>query len=336
MSLMRAPIAALVVFSTLPALAQQPEPTLVPVTVEKARFECASRDEYPRAEVTLAPPESVAEARLLFKSRKAKGWYAVRLRPEGSVFSARLPRPRWLDGFTAYVEATDRQGRRVRGEEQTVPVGRGACAPMTGAVAVRDLLVEKPEGSNERTPPVPPGFSRRGLPGDIGVFELSKGATVAGVGVVLGGIAAGVATLSREENRVNPPPDRPPLIYTVDFLGSTPAPGSTVSLGTPLTLTLRVQEDALRTYGGPRASALRLGFIGPSGQPCVGLDYRLPFSFFAVPSATVTITGPARAVPGCTPPFTTDSVMVTMMKFDFEPVVAVAPLRLSVGYQFVE
>jgi hypothetical protein len=141
--------------------------------------------------------------------------------------------------------------------------------------------------------------------------------------------------LSGYENPVHPPPDRAPLLYTVDFLGSTPAPGATVPLGTPISVTLRVAEDALRTYGGPRASALRLGFVGPAGQICVGFDYRLPSSFFSVPSMTVTITGTAVAAPGCTPPFTTDSVFVTMAQFNFEPVATVPSLRLDVGYQFV-
>ena len=240
-----------------------------PLAIEHTPVECVPSDRFPRIEARLAPAGRVVSAKVYFRSEKS-GWYAVGLRPDEEAYSATLPRPRSASSFHYYLEATGDATDSARTPEYvtTVVDDREACANKTSEflASASGLLVEPPPG--RKTAPVPSGFSSKGVVGDIGQFEISTPVAV-GAAAVLGGAAVAVARANSEKEFETAPAVGVPFVTGpgIAFVGSTPPPGSTLSLSSG-TLTLQLQVFSPNEVPGAIITASL--YEPQSSGPCYG------------------------------------------------------------------
>jgi hypothetical protein len=183
-------------------------------TIDHRPVGCVVAEEFPRFEARLTPPDSVRRARVFFRADATPTWYAVALKPEGTVFAAALPKPqKSLRKFTYYLEVADAQMKTSRTEEHNTSVvaTKGGCdKDMMGlSTAAASVLLEAPAGA----PAVPAGFSGAGVltvagapaaaPAGVagtGGGGVGVGVLVAGGAVVAGGAAAAVVLTGGDDS----------------------------------------------------------------------------------------------------------------------------------------
>jgi hypothetical protein len=155
------PRAALVALACLAALPSRPAAA---ATIQHDGVGCVVAEQYPRLQAVIAPPETVARARVLFRAEGTQHWYAVAMKREGTAFTGVLPRPkRDLKRFAYYLEVADTSLGTSRTPEYTpdVVAGMGACRQgmMAASVPTATVVVEAPTGAVG----VPAGFAPSGV-----------------------------------------------------------------------------------------------------------------------------------------------------------------------------
>ena len=166
------------VFLVLPSSAAQAQT----VGIEHQPVGCAVADRFPQLEARFAPADAVAGARVLFQTQNTPHWYGVAMKPDGSAFSAALPKPKKnLKAFRYYIEVTDKRLGTHRTADYTTSVvdGAGSCQGevMAGALASASVLLQVPAGAAA----LPAGFA------STGVIAAGTGSAAAGAGAVTGG-----------------------------------------------------------------------------------------------------------------------------------------------------
>jgi SH3-like domain-containing protein len=79
------------------------------LSVDHDKVGCVVAGQHPRFEACLTPAEDVGRAQIHFHAADGDPWYAVDLKPDGTCFSAYLPKPqKRTRQFTYYVHALDR------------------------------------------------------------------------------------------------------------------------------------------------------------------------------------------------------------------------------------
>lgn len=208
--------------------------------IEHTPVACVPSGRYPRIEADLVPSERVVSAKVFFRTDKSD-WYSVGLRPSEGGYQAILPRPTSARSFKYYLEATGEAADVTRTSEQVTRVvaTEEPCSSSGFLTLASGLLVEAPAGRKPAL--VPAGFSTKGVVGAIGQFELSTPIAVGAAGA-LGGLAVVAVQGQSSEEFEGAPADGVPFVTGpgIAFVGSSPAPGSTLSPGGPLALQLRV------------------------------------------------------------------------------------------------
>ena len=162
---------------------------------------CAAAEKFPRLEARFVPADTIATARVLFQGANTQAWYSVAMKPEGSMYSGVLPKPKKsLKTFRYYIEVTDKVLGTNRTAEYTTSVVDSASAckgrMLAGALGSASVLLQVPAGAAA----LPAGFLSTGVvvAGSAAGSATGAGATVAGGGgiptpvVVAGVVAAGV------------------------------------------------------------------------------------------------------------------------------------------------
>jgi hypothetical protein len=163
-------------------LEQQPPPpniiTIPPteggVGITHEAIGCFVAGEFPLVDAIFTPPESVARARVYFKSGLSDEWYFVEMAPEPPGFAGKLPRPRLeASPITYYVQATSTDFNDAQTPE------------LTG------IVVEKASDCPDRK------VAAIGPPGNVQVFSAATGLSVTAAGFAAGGVAltAGIIAL---------------------------------------------------------------------------------------------------------------------------------------------
>lgn len=212
---------------------------------------CVIADKFPRYEALLTPSEMVGRARLHFRPVRGLHWYSVAMKPEGEgeAFEAILPQPKKsLKAFSYYIEVTgvDLGTSRTAEFTSTVASGPGACKEKVIATTVvsATVAVVSPAGA----PLVPAGFASASVVAASGTTGAAAGASAAAEGggisgktlAIVGGVAgAGAAVAAVALGGETPTPG----IRDITFLGSSPEPGSSVSLSRGFTVQVAVQFD---------------------------------------------------------------------------------------------
>jgi len=166
-----------------PAFAQTP-------SIDHQSVACAAAGKFPRMEARFAPPGEVAAARVVFQGQTAD-WYSVAMKPEGTVFSGVLPKPKKdLKSFRYYIEVTDKAMGTSRTAEYTAAVVDSASACkgklMAGSLGSASVILQGPAG----VAALPAGFASSGVvAGSAAGSGSAVGATGAGAGAG-GGIGA--------------------------------------------------------------------------------------------------------------------------------------------------
>jgi len=184
------------------------EPAASVVSIDHKAVDCVLAGRFPRLEADVGPPGEVARVRVMFRATGAAAWYGVRMKPEGAVFSAALPKPKKsLTGFEYYIEVVDRRFTISRTQEYRPRVVGNAVACDQGQVMAVSLgsasvVVEAPAGA----PTLPGGFASGGVvtatAGGAGTSAVAApgGATAAGgIGapaLIVGGAAAAGAAVA--------------------------------------------------------------------------------------------------------------------------------------------
>src|SRR5689334_19774777 len=139
------PRAALVALACLAALPSQ----AAAATIQHDGVGCVMAEHYPQLHAVIAPPETVARARVLFRAEGTQQWYAVAMKREGTAFTGILPKPkRDLKRFAYYLEVADTSLSTARTPEYTpaVVTGMGGCQQgmMAASVPTATVVVEAP------------------------------------------------------------------------------------------------------------------------------------------------------------------------------------------------
>jgi len=161
---------------------QTPGGAAVTPSIGHDPLECIKVDTFPQVDAAISSPLGVARTRVYFKAHQHPDWYYADMKAsETAQFLATLPKPlpetRQLD---YYVYALDTQFQTAQTSEFGPQVVKETCRRDAG-------LWLPPEGgivvgaTKEGQPPIPPGFSPRGIVGFV---------TVAGVMSVLSDGAA--------------------------------------------------------------------------------------------------------------------------------------------------
>jgi hypothetical protein len=154
--------------------------------IDHAAVACVVAEKFPRFQARIEPSAEVARALVRFRTDAARPWYAVAMKPEGTIFTGVLPKPKKsLKSFQYYIDVTDRAFATSRTPEHTIQVVPGAAAcqgtTVAGAVGSASVLLEVPAGA----PPLPAGF------GSAGIAAASSGAAVAAGAAAGGGVGIG-------------------------------------------------------------------------------------------------------------------------------------------------
>lgn len=157
--------------------------------IEHQAVTCVVAERYPQLHARFVSAESVARARVFFRSEARSPWYAVTMTSRGGVLTGVLPKPtKSLKQFTYYVEAADTTFGTARTEEHTATVVRppGGCQGglMATGLAAASVLVEAPAGAAA----VPAGFSSSGV-----VVSSSTAVAAGAAGAGAAGAAAAAA-----------------------------------------------------------------------------------------------------------------------------------------------
>jgi hypothetical protein len=288
------------------------------------------------------PAEDVAAVRLRFTTDGSKGWFTIQMSggADGG-WQAVLPRPRGgLRRFRYQIEAASVAAESASTPETVVQVVKSAADCPSGRVAstavpTSSLLVEGPPNGPRKNPPlVPAGFSRVGVAGHIGVFDLTTPVAVLGATVAGAGVAAAAVTWGKKEDftPVTAPP--PPPGFEFALVSSNPAPGSTVSLrSTPLALAVGVTVPRDLGPGTMRVFLLEAG----TNSVCVSLGVRHG-GLRAGQSQTLTVSGPPFSPsPLCGTTFATGRARIVLIESTNEEILSTGPYLpdLDVSYSFV-
>jgi hypothetical protein len=293
------------------------------VAIDHAPVDCVPYDRYARITATAVPAEAVA-AHLQFRAGGEAGWYSVAMAAEGTKWSAFLPRPiQPLARLEYRIVMRSSDASEVATPAIPVPVGGDAkCAgspAQSSAEVAAPIVVRVPEGA-PLVPPVPAGFSPAGVVAAEDPVRSSRLKTaVIGAGLA-GGVAAAVAlgdeALTLSDLLISP---------TFAFSGTTPQPGSVLSVGDPLSVFVVLSGRS----GAPFALFWTFDLLGGE-DVCASISGRA--SAPTVLPATVTLSGLLFPVRPCGERFDVDRgrlrvtfagrtifVDVPAIPFHFEP-----------------
>ncbi|MCG6926384.1 MAG: tetratricopeptide repeat protein [Acidobacteria bacterium] len=245
------------------------------LSIEHEGRNCAVNGAFVHIEAKVTPSWGVKDPLLHFRSDEADGWYSTTMLPvEGDLFAGTLPKPRGAKRFDYYIEVSNYDETSARTADFAVAVVERLEECAEASVDSKDaggvLIIDKPRDIADAEP-VPHGFSIRGTTADVGILEISSHkALVAGGAALAGAAAAGIA-LARNSGEGYDGPKPFEDLPGVEFVGSNPPPGSTLSLsGGTLSVELRVYS--LQTLPGARITAdLAPGGSG-AAAPCFTLE----------------------------------------------------------------
>ncbi|HET8647967.1 MAG TPA: hypothetical protein VFO85_20900 [Vicinamibacteria bacterium] len=266
---------------------------------------CVPANRYALVSAAGEPAGQVAGLTVQFRTDAAGGWYGVAMANENGTWSARLPRPAAaLAAFEYRLLLTSTAAEVTEGPVHPVRVAppEECEAPSARPSIATPILVNVPPGA-PLVPPVPAGFNPTGVvaaqppprpPSKAGKIGLGAVAAVVG-----GAAAAGVLLAAGPE----PPP--PPL-PTFSFNGTTPQPGSVLSLSrTPFAVFVLLSHPPHRSLNLEwRVELLREG----SGPLCVVMQS----VYTAAIDTRVTLTAPMAATGTCGERFTVIALRLIM------------------------
>lgn len=176
------------------------------LTIVDAEEKCISAVPYPIVEATIEPGEGVAAAKVFFRAVQGADFFYVEMTPDEAAapsgFTAVLPAP---DGTQThqvvyYVEAVSEAFDATRTEEFTVDVVVDEDCDENRFLGTNPGIVVYSATRGATLT----GFSTAGIASIVGPGGLSAGSIA---GIVVGGIAAGVATIDATNNDDEPQPD---------------------------------------------------------------------------------------------------------------------------------
>jgi hypothetical protein len=182
------PCLAALALASVPADAQT-------LTIDHRPVGCAVAEKFLRLDARFAPGESVAVARVLFRSEKSDQWWAVSMKAEGASYFGVLPKPtKSLKSFEYYIEVTDKALGTTRTAEYAASVvsASGECRGKLLATSLGSgaVLLQGPAGAGA----LPAGFASTGVVAGSSSATGAAGATAgAAGGVSTGLLIAGVA-----------------------------------------------------------------------------------------------------------------------------------------------
>jgi len=187
------PVTAPAAAATAPKTPETAVPS--PPTISHAPLRCVQAQEFPRVAAGIESAATLKRTRVYFKAHQHPDWYFVDMRRLATPqYLALLPQPlpetKQVD---YYVQALDEQVQTAQTDTFDPEVSRGPCAikPPKGWKGREEITIG---GTKEGQPPIPPGFSRKGIVGFLAV----SGALIAGSALSGGGSAgttvAGAAT----------------------------------------------------------------------------------------------------------------------------------------------
>jgi hypothetical protein len=183
-------VLALLLASTPAARAAEPV-----VRVEHRPFACVPAGAFAKVQAAITPQIPGLEARVLFRAEGCGVWYGVSMQPEGTVWTATLPRPLPTTTRVHYViEVKDGVRRRL-------PAGSGhyvadvVSGPCSGdlqtapTVAAAEIVLAVPEGADREAP----GFEPAGIAALVALEEAPPATADRAVPVATGidGVAVG-------------------------------------------------------------------------------------------------------------------------------------------------
>lgn len=258
-----------------------------PVELRHEPLTCVPANRYALVTASAVPPAAGASANLQFRTDPGGGWYAIAMTNENGGWTARLPRPTpSLQSFEYRVVVTSTATDATVSQPVRVRVSAGCEAAGTQPSIATPIVVKVPDGAPV-VPPVPGGFSPAGV---VAAQPPRKPRFTAGTiardaGIVLAGAAA-VKVIGATGFK---PRDRAPDIPSFAFTGTSPPPGSVLSLSSgtlvvfmvmdhepeqPLTLQWRV--DLLHSPSGPACAFMQSVFNG--AQRPAGLALTAPLT----------------------------------------------------------
>jgi carboxypeptidase family protein len=157
--------------ATFPAAPTEP---VTATTIIHDPIGCMIAGQFPLVNSRIEPAESVARARVYFKSAQSPNWYYVEATAvEGLGFSAKLPRPKIeASPVTYYIQAT------------TTLFGDAQIGEIS-SIVVNDAG----ECQDKALAPI-------GAPGEVTVFSAATGAAIAPAGFAAGGLALTLGTIA--------------------------------------------------------------------------------------------------------------------------------------------
>lgn len=284
----------------MPLLALAAAAPAAALEVQHQPLACAAPDGYLRVTARGVPADAVAAGEVRFRASAAGAWYVVRMSASGEDWGASLPRPlASLPRFEYEVALTGSDAAAAATGPIAVEV-RGDCAA-PGTAAAQSIAVLVPPGA-PLVPPVPPGFSPVGVTGPPVAKKSHKGLKIVG-GVAVAAVGAGVAAAVGSTEHAGP---EDPQALTFTFDGVTPAPGTTLTAGSTLTVFLRVTPQPRRSLGYQWTMQL----VSPGGVVCSTLFGRTQ----GVPGETlIPLSTPVFANPNiCGSSFDVASVRVNL------------------------
>jgi len=293
------------------------------IAIDHAPLECVPYDRYTRIVARGGAAEGVGAAQLQFRSEGERGWYSVGMAPQGTEWSAFLPRPaRPLASFEYRIVMRASDAGETATPAVAVPVRSeaecGSLAQSSAEVAA-PIVVRVPAGA-PLVPPVPAGFSPAGV---VAAEERARKSILPALAIgagLAGGVAAAVAlgddALTVSDLLISP---------TFAFSGTTPQPGSVLSVGDTLSVFVVLSGRS----GAPLTLFWTFDLLGGE-DVCASISGRA--SAPGVLPATVTLSGLLFPVRPCGERFDVDRgrlrvsfagrtvfVDVPAIPFHFEP-----------------
>jgi hypothetical protein len=137
------------------------------LTIDHSPLQCVVAEQFTRVEACFTPAADVLQARVVFRAQEDSSWYRVEMRPQGSCFTAVLPKARRKAGRLRYfLRALDTTMAEAHTAEQSPAVvsdpercRRLGLRPALTETSASPVVAAESFGA----PRVPPGFLPDGV-----------------------------------------------------------------------------------------------------------------------------------------------------------------------------
>jgi hypothetical protein len=179
-----------------PVTATATAPTPATPTISHDPLACMAADANPLVLADITAQAQVHKSRVYFKAHQFPDWYYVDMKvPNQPHYQALLPQPLPdTDKVDYYIHALDTTLETARTDQFEPEVRKAGCRPDERAAAAQvdpqDATQLVVGGTKEGQPPIPPGFSKKG----IFAFVAVTGAVVTGAALVAAATTTAAAT----------------------------------------------------------------------------------------------------------------------------------------------